>query len=90
MELDLLRDGGETTFACVTKRLKDVNVFTIGTSHENPILATRVYEVEYADGHKSSMVANAIVVNLFAKVDVEGNQLYPGLRFRQLPTWRYK
>ena len=73
MELDLLKDRGDTTFTCVTKRLKDVNGFPIGILQENPILDTRVYEVEYADGNKASMAANAIVVNLFAQVDVEGN-----------------
>ena len=74
MELALPIEGGETTFAHVTKRLKDANVFPIGTSHDNPILYTRVYEVEYADGHKASMAANAIAMNLFAQVDVEGNR----------------
>ena len=69
MELDLPRDGWETTFALVTKRLKDTNGLPIGTSHENPILDTRVYEVEYADGHKASMAANALDMYLFAKVD---------------------
>ena len=73
MELALPRDGGETTFAHVTKRLKDANGFPIGTSHENPILDTRVYEVKYADGHKSSMADHAIAMNLFAQVDAEGN-----------------
>ena len=51
-----------------------MNGLPIGTSHENPILDTRVYEVEYADGYKSSMVANAIAMNLFAQVDAEGNR----------------
>ena len=74
MELALPRDGGETTFARVTKRLKDANGFPIGTSHKNPILDTRVYEVEYADGHKSSMADNSISVNVFAQVDAEGNR----------------
>ena len=50
MELALPGDGGKTTFARVTKRLKDANGLPIGTSHENPILDTIVYEVEYADG----------------------------------------
>ena len=50
MELALPRYGGDTTFARVTKRLKDANGLPIGTSHENPILDTIVYEVEYADG----------------------------------------
>ena len=69
-ELVLTRDGGETTFACVTKRLKDANGLPIGTSNKNPILDTRVYEVEYTDRHKVSMAANAIAMNLFEQVDV--------------------
>ena len=73
MELAFPRDGGETTFTRVTKRLKEANGFPIGTSHENPILDTRVYEVEYADGYKASMAANAIAMNLFAQVESEGN-----------------
>ena len=73
MELALPRYGGETTFASVTKRLKDVSGFPIGTSHDNPILDIRVYEVEYADGNKASMATTAIAMNLFAQVDAEGN-----------------
>ena len=73
MELALPRDGGDTTFARVTKRFEDANGFPISTSHENPILDTRVYEVEYADGHKASMAANSIDMNLFAQYYAEGN-----------------
>ena len=74
MEHVLPKDGGETTFTCVTKRLNDVNGLPIGTSHENPILDTTVYEVEYSDGNKAYMVSNAISVNLFSQVDAEGNR----------------
>ena len=85
MELALPRDGGETTFAHVTKRLKDVNGLPIGTSHENPILDTRVYEVKYADVHKASMEANAIAMNLFVQVDAERNC---HLLFNKIPDHR--
>ena len=74
MELAIPRDGGDTTFAHVTKRLKDANRLPIGTSHDNPILDTRVYEVEYAYRHKAPMADNAITMNLFAQVDAEGNR----------------
>ena len=30
--------------------------------------------MEYADGHKASMEANAIAMNLFVQVDAEGNR----------------
>ena len=71
MELVLPRDGGDTTFTRVTKRLKDANGLPIGTSHENSILDTRFYEVEYAEGHTAFMSVNAIVMNMFAQVDAE-------------------
>ena len=74
LELVIPRDGGETTFARVTKRLKDVNGLPIGTSDENPISFTIVYGVEYIDGHKVSMAANTITMNLFAQFDAESNR----------------
>ena len=75
MELALPQDGDlEPKFARVTKRLRDANGLPIGTANENPILDTRVYEVEYADGRIASMAANQIAENLFAQVDAEGNR----------------
>jgi hypothetical protein len=59
--------------ACFTKRLRDANGLPIGTAHDNPIHDSRMYEVDYQDGHKSAMAANAIAQNLFAQVDAEGN-----------------
>ena len=44
----------------------------IGTASENPILDPRMYEVEYLDGYKTAMAANAIANNLFAQVDQDG------------------
>ena len=59
----------------MTKRLRDKDGLPIGTAHDNPILDTRVYEVEFPDGHtKASLSANAIAENLFAQVDDEGNR----------------
>ena len=34
-------------------------------SEDNPILYTRMYGVEYSDGYKTSMIANAIARKLF-------------------------
>ena len=48
MDIALPRvDGSEPAFARVKKRLRDANGLPIGTSNENPILDSRVYEVEY-------------------------------------------
>ena len=33
-----------------------------------------MYEVEYADGYKTAMAANAIANNLFAQVDLDGRR----------------
>ena len=74
MEIALPRDGDGPEFARVTKRLRDANGLPIGTANDNPILDTRLYEIEYLDGHKSSLAANTIAENIFAQVDDEGNR----------------
>jgi hypothetical protein len=57
----------------VTKRLRDKDGLPIGVADNNPILDTRMYDVEYPDGHKASLAANAIAEDMFAQVDSEGN-----------------
>ena len=74
MEVALPRDDDGPTFAKVTKRLRDANGLPIGTANDNPILDTRLYEVEYKDGHRVSLAANAIATNMFAQIDDEGNR----------------
>jgi hypothetical protein len=74
MELAIPRDGDGPDFAKVVKRLKDKDGLPIGKANNNPILDTRMYEVEYKDGHKASLAANAIAENMFAQVDDEGNR----------------
>ena len=72
MKLALPRDGDGPEFAKVNKRLRDANGIPIGRAHDNPIMDSRVYEVEYLDGHKASLAANTIAVNMFAHIDDEG------------------
>ena len=67
-------DSLEPRLARVTKRLKDVNGLPIGLANENPILDTRMYEVEYLDGEQMSLAANNIAENLFAQIDDDGNR----------------
>ena len=74
MELALPRDGAEVQFGRVAKRLRDKDGLPIGTANDNPILDTRMYEVEFQDGHRASLAANAIAENLFAQIDDEGNR----------------
>jgi hypothetical protein len=79
MELALPRgdvDTGEhPTLARVKRQKLDANGVPIGVAHKNPILDTRVFEVEFLDGHTASMTANAIAENLFSQVEEDGNRL---------------
>ncbi|KAI2509582.1 Reverse transcriptase (RNA-dependent DNA polymerase) [Fragilaria crotonensis] len=54
------------------KRSLDGNV--IGKANKNPILDTRTYEVEFADGQYAEVSANIIAQNMYAMCDSEGNQ----------------
>ena len=74
MEVALPRDSEGPEFARVTKSLRDANGLPIGTANDNPILDTCMYEVEYADGHKASMAANTIAINMFAQLDKDGTR----------------
>ena len=67
-------DSLEPRLARATKRLKDANGLPTGLANENPILDTRMYEVEYLDGERMSLAANNIAENLFAQIDDEGNR----------------
>ena len=75
MELAIPKgDSLEPRLARVTKRLKDANGLPIGLANENPILDTRMYEVEYVDGEQMSLADNNIAKNLFTQIDNEGNR----------------
>jgi len=74
MEVSVTRQDDGPSFARVTKRLRDANGLPIGTANDNPILDSRMYEVEYPDGHKAALSANVIAQNMFAQVDEEGNR----------------
>ena len=77
LNMDLILPQGdslEPQLARVTKQMKDLNSLPIGTAAYNPLLDTRMYEVEYLDSEKASLSANYITENLFAQVNDEGNQ----------------
>ena len=75
MELAISQgDSLEPRLPRVTKRLKDANGLPIELANENPILDTRMYEVQYLDGEKESFAAHNIAKNLFAQIDDDGNR----------------
>ena len=74
MEIAIDRGGDDPEFARVTKRMKDDRGNPIGVAHNNPIMDSRMYEVEFLDGQKQAMAANIIAENMFASVDEEGHR----------------
>ena len=75
MELALPRgDDGTMIHARVTKRLRDDEGNPVGMASANPLLDSRAYEVEFADGNVEELTANIIAENLIAQVDKEGHR----------------
>ena len=58
----------------VTKRARDSDGNPMGTAHDNPILDTRQYIVQFNDGDEAELAANVIATNMYAQCDPEGNQ----------------
>ncbi len=53
----------------------------IGRKHSNPMLDSRIYVVEFADGAQHDSSFNTLAEHLYAQVDEEGNltQLFKGI-----------
>ena len=75
MQLALPRDDAGPTFATVQRRIRNSDGNPIGKANNNPILDSPMFEVEFQDGYKTAMAANAIAQNFYAQVDSEGRQL---------------
>ena len=69
MELEFDWGGEQPEYTRVKKRLKDNQGRPIGIALDNPILGTRMYEVEYQESHMAALAANIIAENLFSQVD---------------------
>ena len=54
--------GGEMQRGIVRKRKRDVDGNPMGRENQNPILDTRLYEVEFPDGRTEELAANAIAL----------------------------
>jgi len=58
----------------VRKRARDVHGNPYGRANNNPIIDTRIYEVEFGDGTIGTYAANVIAESIFSQCDAEGNQ----------------
>ena len=52
----------------------DANDNSIGRSHQNPILDTCLYEVEFPWGEMTELAGNFIAISIYAQCDVNGNE----------------
>ena len=85
----MLPHGDEMAMGRVTKRARDSDGNPLRTAHENPILDTCQYIVEFNDGDEAELAANVIATNIYAQCDPEGNQyvlLYSLIDFRRSTT----
>ena len=75
MELGIRRNGeSDMINATVKRRAVDSDGLPVGQYNDNPLLDSRVYEVEYSDGTSGKMSANIIAENLLSQVDEEGKR----------------
>jgi len=70
----LLPKGDTFVKGQVIARKRDANGQAKGKPHINPILDSRVYEVQFPDGHTEEYAANVIAEAIFSQVDEEGNE----------------
>ena len=70
----LLPRGDQMARGHVVARSIDDNGDVMGKSHTNPILDTRMYQVEFAGGEFTELTTNAIAESMYAQCDLEGNE----------------
>ena len=71
-EVILPRDGERFQSARVVRRATEPDGSAIGTSNNNPILDTRIYEVMFNDGSTQEYAANRIALSMYDHVNEEG------------------
>ena len=70
----ILPHNNDMVKARVVKRARGDDGRPVGVRNQNPMIDTRVYEVEFMDGSRAKYSANTIAENMFAQVDSEGRQ----------------
>ena len=66
--------GNDMVSGTVKSRVKEFEGQPIGKADKNPILDTRVHNVEFSDGENAELGANIILQCMYAQCDIEGNQ----------------
>ena len=75
MEIALPRGpDNELHFAKVKNEVLDRDGNPVGTYNSNPLLNSKLYEVEYLDGSTETLAANTIAENLFSQINDEGHR----------------
>ena len=67
--------GTAPVLAVIKGRKRDSNGNPIGRKNDNPILDTRVYQLQFPDGRIEEYGMNVIIENLMAQVDEQGFDL---------------
>ena len=70
----VLPKGNDMVSGTFKSTVKDFEGQLIGKADKNPILYTRVYNVEFSDGEVAEMGANIIAECMYAQCDIEGDQ----------------
>jgi hypothetical protein len=68
----LLPKGDVLVPAQVIGQKHDPQGNPIGLAHPNPNMDSRVYEVQFSDGHVEKYAANSLAENIYSQVDAEG------------------
>ena len=65
---------GELRLGHILRRKRNESGELIGTQNENPIMDTRIYEVDFGEGTYHDYTTNLIMENLYSQVDDFGQQ----------------
>ena len=72
--LVMLPRGSQMTCGTVKVRKQDLDDNPIGCQSDNPILDTRLYDIEFPDGKVTPLMANTIVQAMYTQSNVDGNE----------------
>ena len=67
-----IKRAGEEVHGTVTKRARGNNGEPVGKAHKNPIFDSREYTIEFDDGTVDVYTSNAIIENMYGRMDDEG------------------